>query len=954
MLPLKVAAIAALIIVGLATIASQSSAPVGSRDRHALRLSHSSVAWSAYGTCGPGPSPAAWQADGPQVLVLAYPEWKGIFSAALAQGAGVLCVPENFDSYLFSRARRLADLVAATPSVKTVVVHGLFPGYLVFAEALKSVAPLVRTVVVYHGSVALPWADEESQLLFDALAATANSTIDVFAVVKPGLEYGLSQLSVGHQGGVPVSLVPNFPTLPAALPAFKYSASDGLLHIGVWASSAGAWKNLGTQLLAACGLPNVVLHVMRSLMKAFAWMSSCRARVVVESAFLPHAAFLAKLARIDIVMYASLTECSPMVVVEAASLGVPALISRTHRLFEGPPGSPADVIASALTVSEHDNPQAVQERLVDVASRLHELAPLLRAHMECLRARAERAWSGVLLPRTALDARRLFLFAAAEGDQQQPPQECHAGAYELSAAKPLVLSGALNTLPSMSGHGDTRRKGHFAFLTYELAPVTPGGAGVLIAALIDALLSAGHEVTVLAHMDAQACKQWADERSSNGIPSELLHVLHVPTLIEKEGVLGSEPDHELLYHDRAVAMSMRSCGNVFLRRASDFAVATRIANEMSTPFDVVEVFDYAGVGADLVRQHALPRHVPTVVRIHGSLELIDAAECVAVDNPSTVCSFGEGYKRKPSSIEPSAAIASDRYLMHLLERSALAGAHAILAPSMAMAALYSSSYGLPLSRFVVSPPPMARILKGASSSPTTHNAPVRLSSSSSEISLLVYGRLDAVKDPHTVAAAAAAIVAGLPTRIALRLIFAGADARCAVHCSRSVRSCIESSLPKSVSSIFLGHVNRKTISDLATTTHAAIVASRFEAFGLAAHELSAAGFPLIISDATAFTPFFNSSNSYVFMAGNASSLATAVLDLISDALSGTPLRHASPTYGDPVEPYERLLDSGRTAAAENASGKAISSILFAPRRQSSLLRAAMAQAERDIVENSCS
>ena len=37
---------------------------------------------------------------------------------------------------------------------------------------------------------------------------------------------------------------------------------------------------------------------------------------------------------------------------------------------------------------------------------------------------------------------------------------------------------------------------HYVFATYELHPVTPGGAGVLVAGAVRSLVRAGHRVTV--------------------------------------------------------------------------------------------------------------------------------------------------------------------------------------------------------------------------------------------------------------------------------------------------------------------------------------------------------------------------------------------------------------------------------------------------------------------------
>jgi hypothetical protein len=556
--------------------------------------------------------------------------------------------------------RRLADLVARTPSVTTVVLHGLFPGAVTFTGVLKMVAPSVLTVVVYHGSTALPWAVVESRVLMDALSAATppSRTIDVLAMVKAGMEGALSVLTI--RGSHPsVALLPNYVTLPVALPAFKYSDADGRLHVGLMSSSQESHKNFGTQLLAVCGMPNAVLHVT-ALPTSWAWTLACSASII-ETGFLPHEAFMMELSRLDVVLYVSHTECSPNVVVEAAALGVPALVSHTHRLFAGSPGSNAAILSDALLVPEHDNPDEIRRRLLEVAARRHELAPLLRAHMECLHARAERAWSRILVPQSPSLYARLSLLADVDGDHNAPPlPEC--GPLEL----PLALA-----LPPVMLHSNSRIArdgGHFAFLAYELEPLTPGGAGVVITALVEALLAAGHSVTILAYISVST-DDWAARLSRTAHSGQFLRVLDVPTLVDAARGGRHERDRD-----------SGSCkGDIFLRRSQEFATATLHAHlNGGLPFDTVEAFDYAGVGALLARSEGRNLTFPFfafLVRVHGSLELIDAAEALVA--PFSPFSADSSYK--------------ERRLMHMLEREALNGAHAVLAPTAAIAGVYTTA-----------------------------------------------------------------------------------------------------------------------------------------------------------------------------------------------------------------------------------------------------------------------
>ena len=88
----------------------------------------------------------------------------------------------------------------------------------------------------------------------------------------------------------------------------------------------------------------------------------CAARIEVVGA-LPHAEFLRLMVRMDVLLYVSLTECYPMLLLEGMAAGIPVLVSNTHRVLQGDA-----VLAQALVVQQPDSPDAVRERILAVVS----------------------------------------------------------------------------------------------------------------------------------------------------------------------------------------------------------------------------------------------------------------------------------------------------------------------------------------------------------------------------------------------------------------------------------------------------------------------------------------------------------------------------------------------------------------------------------------------------------
>lgn len=233
----------------------------------------------------------------------------------------------------------------------------------------------------------------------------------------------------------------------------------------------------------------------------------------------------------------------------------------------------------------------------------------------------------------------------------------------------------------------------------------------------------------------------------------------------------------------------------------------------------------------------------------------------------------------------------------------MSAAHALLPQSAAMQRIYVDAYGLDDHRMVLAPPPMPRLLAdlvAAASVPVS-----RPSFDSNQLRLLVYGRVARMKGAETVASAASVIQKSLPAGMILHLAFVGIDWECSVH-QRSTSECVRALLPENVVVSFQPPVERPALAKLAATMHGAIVASDFETYGLAAHELAAVGLPLIISDIAAFKEFFTERNAYVFRAGDINSLARAAL-LLADDVSRGSTRIAQIDYADPIMPYLRVM-----------------------------------------------
>jgi len=602
----------------------------------------------------------------------------------------------------------------------------------------------------------------------------------------------------------------------------------------------------------------------------------------VEHNLVPHESFLNVLAQMDVNMYVSLTEAFPMTVLESMTAGVPCLTSPTSAIFDND-----KILRDALVVTELENPEAIAVAVVNVLARKHELVPRMKLYVNWLYHKALYEWdefkrlSGIVSSSSS---------ASPSLKQQADESLAVVKAFHLIDDEGDRATSAALSLTRMELRANSPEFGRLqdrsiAFVTYELAGVSAGGAGVVIASMAEALLDQGYQVHILAQMDADALATWHRSLGKHRHFGSLF-AHHLPTVIRGHTVVPSKSE--------------------FVQRSREFALGLGLLHRQH-PFERVEVFEYAGVGYELLRQRLadvalssftyLPASVIISARIHGSLQLIDQGE---------------------RFIGP--LVPRDVKQMYLMEQYCLATADVLLAPSSATLDLYAAVYSLDKSRMAVAPPPMQHILAAASQKTLTTTTITTTTAkgdrcapegfSSPKTTFVVLGRLQMVKGIEHVVRAAVSLLLLDPSSI--DVVFYGSDVKSSVH-NRMASEYLKSLIPTYAMHqhiLFCPPLQRSELRRVVAHSRAAIVASEFEAFNLVAHELAHLRVPLVISDIPAFRQYFSADNAFTFAAGDVASLQAALLKALRDDDKIAQIRAAaSPAiaYGDPIRPYDELV-----------------------------------------------
>jgi len=391
--------------------------------------------------------------------------------------------------------------------------------------------------------------------------------------------------------------------------------------------------------------------------------------------------------------------------------------------------------------------------------------------------------------------------------------------------------------------------------------VTAGGAGVLISALARALVIAGHTVHILAALSPEVCSEWL--------------------ILQKD----LKDYGTLMVHPIETVASFTFYQDIFVSRSLQFSKRVEKLSDRYG-YDIIEFFEYAGPASLYLLRRYLgighrPRKEPKlVVRVHGSLEAIDAAEGT-----------------RPSQ---------ERLRMYLMERFAMVFADAVIFPSQSMASLYQKKMAIWPRKWIVGMPPINMLLNELQQN-SVRVVCDRYLKKKDGFHFLVLGKIQNNKNPVLVAKAAVELFQRNP-EVKATVTYVG-DVFRAIGNQTNPMDEVLKCIPKEVSErfFFIEKIERQKILRFASCFNAAIVASTFESFNLVAHELyTAAKLPLVISDFEGFREFFNDKNTYVFNRGNATSLSTAMHKAYTGAARSR--EHVDLIYDDPLVPYLHIVD----------------------------------------------
>lgn len=256
-------------------------------------------------------------------IVLHNPDWFGVTNATI----------ELFDNRLpLGELKRkkdvklIGDLILSN-NIKQVIFSAMCVGWKDLAIYLKLRDPKIKIKTFWHGNhsqVSEPYGWDRNKEIFKL---SEDGIIDVMGTCKKSL------IKFYETRGYKSFFITNKVSISTKLKSPKYN--DGRIHIGLYAAKSDDWrKNMFTQIAAASLIKNAVLDIVPLNSDAKKFASDLKLEITGIEKSIPREELITRMSKNDINLYATFSECSPMIILESFAMGVPCIAGNNHHYFE--------------------------------------------------------------------------------------------------------------------------------------------------------------------------------------------------------------------------------------------------------------------------------------------------------------------------------------------------------------------------------------------------------------------------------------------------------------------------------------------------------------------------------------------------------------------------------------------------------------------------------------------
>ena len=298
-------------------------------------------------------------------LIIHNPRWLGVTAATKELFTNYLPMQEVF---LNSNVDKIVDKIIELDT-KQVIFSAFNYGWDKIAIKIRQKNPNIKLKSFWHGS--------HSQVIEEINWATnlmvinlhKQGVIDVMGTCKASLvKFYESQ---GYKAAFIMNTVRLTDEVKAEI-AKTHKEDNGKLKFGLYSASTDWRKNTFNQVMAASSFKNAELEVvpLKYELKKLAYYNELE--IVGSTSHLKREDLLVQMAKRDVVLYVTFSECAPMLPIEALEAGTLCVMGHNHHYFQG------EKLHDYLVVEREDDLTAIEEKIKTALEHKDEIFELYK------------------------------------------------------------------------------------------------------------------------------------------------------------------------------------------------------------------------------------------------------------------------------------------------------------------------------------------------------------------------------------------------------------------------------------------------------------------------------------------------------------------------------------------------------------------------------------------------
>lgn len=290
-------------------------------------------------------------------IVLYNPEWLGVANST--KGLFDSTIPVK--TLLKKKSRKQLIDKIIEKKLKTVILSQIVDGWLDLIKELKIEYPTIDIKVIWHANSFETISDYTWGFNKKVIEYVDNGYISTLAFVKKTMAelYRKKGYKTHHF----LNNVKSFDHLKNEIEMASKNIEDitdfenRKIKVGIYNMHSRELKNVYTQILATTLFKDSIVDIVPASKDIIKYVEELGINYTKVDEFIPTDKLMKRLLANDINIYATFTECSPMLPIESFEMGVPCLIGNNNDYFEG------SKLREYVTIKAEDNPEEIYKQM---------------------------------------------------------------------------------------------------------------------------------------------------------------------------------------------------------------------------------------------------------------------------------------------------------------------------------------------------------------------------------------------------------------------------------------------------------------------------------------------------------------------------------------------------------------------------------------------------------------